>query len=212
MARGANPWDHSLTDVLRQPMNDEIQHDDLDDALRRCGASWDAAQSHGLLASRLAVAGTDGGLAWLHQVLAETDPANALAAECRELLNALYESTHRQLAERQSDFTPLLPDDEDSPSRRATALAHWCEGFLHGLVAEKHGEKLKKRLAGEPLADIIKDMLQITRATAGEGEDAEESEAAYSELVEYLRVAVQLMYEELAEFRIPATDTPPSVH
>ncbi len=23
---------------------------------------------------------------------------------------------------------------------RATALAHWCEGFLHGLVSASHGE------------------------------------------------------------------------
>ena len=29
----------------------------LDEALRRCGASWDAAQAHGLLTGRLAVGG-----------------------------------------------------------------------------------------------------------------------------------------------------------
>ena len=44
-------------------------------------------------------------------------------------------------------------------------------------------------------------MLQITRAAADEDEDPEESEAAYSELVEYVRVAAQLFYEELAELR-----------
>jgi hypothetical protein len=212
MARRSNTWDHSGLCAVGQNMTDNIDHDELENALRRCGASWDAAQSHGLLASRLAVAGTDGGLNWLQQVLAETDPSNALAGECRELLNRLYETTHRQLTERQSDFAPLLPAEDDSASRRATALAHWCEGFLHGLVAEKHGEALKKRLAAEPLADIIKDMLEITRATAGEDEDAEENEAAYIELIEYVRVAVQLMYEELAEFRAPSVETSSSVH
>ena len=212
MARRSNTWDHSGLCAVGQNMTDNIDHDELENALRRCGASWDAAQSHGLLASRLAVAGTDGGLNWLQQVLAETDPSNALASECRELLNRLYENTHRQLTERQSDFALLLPAEDDSASRRATALAHWCEGFLHGLVAEKHGEALKKRLAAEPLADIIKDMLEITRATAGEDEDAEESEAAYIELIEYVRVAAQLMYEELAEFRTPSVEISSSVH
>ena len=50
----------------------------------------------------------------------------------------------------------------------------------------------------------VRDMLEITRAAAGEGDDAESDEAAYAELVEYLRVAAQLTYEELAEIRQPA--------
>ncbi len=193
-------------------MNTEIQYDDLDAALRRAGASWDAAQSHGLLSSRLAVDGVDGGLAWLQQVLEDSDPSNALTAECRNMLNTLYETTYRQLAERLSEFVPLLPDDDENPARRATALAHWCEGFLHGLVSSSHPEALKERLAAEPLSDIIRDMLQMTRASFDEDDELEESEAAYSELVEYLRVAAQLTYEELAELRGPAEGPSSSVH
>ncbi len=193
-------------------MSNEIRHDELDDALKRCGASWDAAQSHGLLASRLAVGGTDGAMAWLHQVLAETDPANALAVECRELLGVLYASTWQQLSERQSEFALLLPDEEQDAARRAKALAHWCEGFLHGLVAEQGSDALKERLAAEPLVDIIKDLLQITRAAVDEAEDPEETEAAYSELVEYIRVAAQLVYEELAELRDSTIDSSASLH
>lgn len=193
-------------------MSNEIQHDELESALQRCGASWDAAQSHGLLASRLAVDGVNGGLVWMHQVLEETDPSNALAVECREMLNSLYESTHRQLAERLSEFALLLPDDDESPARRATALAHWCEGFLHGLVSAKHPDALKERLAAEPLSDIIRDLLQMTRATFDEDDGLEESEAAYIELVEYVRVAAQLTYEELADLRDTVPDTPKSLH
>ena len=44
-------------------------------------------------------------------------------------------------------------------------------------------------------------MLQITRAAADEDSDDETNEEAYADLVEYLRVAVQLTYEELVEFR-----------
>ena len=60
---------------------------------------------------------------------------------------------------------------------------------------------MKQRLAEDPLADIIKDMLQITRAAVDENDDEESNESAYAELVEYLRVAAQLTFEELAEFR-----------
>ena len=85
---------------------------------------------------------------------------------------------------------------------RAAALAHWCEGYLHGLVSVDHGDALRQRLAEDPLADIIRDMLQLTRAAADDSDD-ETNEAAYAEVVEYVRVAVQLAYEELAEFRGP---------
>jgi yecA family protein len=184
-------------------MTTDVDYDTLNDALRRCGASWDAAQAHGLLSSRLAVAGTDAGFDWLQQVLENTDESDAFRTECAELLNTLFQETFRQLAERLSEFAPLLPDDSDSAAARASAVAHWCEGFLHGLVSTDHGEALKRRLAEDPLADIIRDMLQLTRAVVDEDSDDETNEAAYAEIVEYVRVAVQLTYEELAEFRNP---------
>ena len=184
-------------------MEQAIQHDEMDMALKRCGASWGAAQAHGLLSGRLAVAGNESGFGWLSQVLEGADAGDALRSECELMLSALFESTYRQLSERQSGFEPLLPGDEDNAPERATALAHWCEGFLHGLVSSNHDAALKGRLSQEPLADIIKDMLEITRASAGDDGDDETNAAAYAELVEYLRVAAQLTYEELVEFRRP---------
>ncbi len=184
-------------------MEQSIDHDELNAALKRCGATWDAGQAHGLLCSRLAILGADAGIGWLDQVLEGSDPDNALRRECEVLLDALYAYTHRQLADRQSEFQPLLPDQSDSTMIKAEAIARWCEGFLHGLVSGSPDDNLKERLASEPLSDIIKDMLQITRATIDEETDDETNEFAYAELVEYLRVAVQLTYEELAGFRTP---------
>ena len=185
-------------------MESTVEYDRLDDALRRCGSGWDAGQAHGLLAGRLAIAGADSGFDWLSQVLEGTDANDGLRTECETLLRNLFEYTYRQLAERQSEFEPLLPDDGEPAAVRAAALAHWCEGFLHGLVSARHGDALKERLAAEPLADIIRDLLEITRAAADDDGDSDADEEAYAELVEYLRVAAQLTYEELAEMRAPA--------
>jgi hypothetical protein len=178
------------------------EYDELDDALRRCGSSYDAAQSHGLLASRLAVTGADGSYDWLSYVLQGTDVDNALRKECEGLLTALAQVTSKRLSERQSEFEPLLPDDAAGLDERALALGHWCEGYLHGLVSVQHSNALKKKLAEEPIADIIKDFLQITRASVDDSAD-ESTEDSYIELVEYLRVASQLVFEELAGFRQP---------
>jgi len=194
-------------------MEQGIDHDSLERALRRCGSNWDAAQTHGLLSGRLATAGADSGFSWLEQVLDGTDPADALRVECEGLLGTIFATTYQQLAERLSAFTPMLPDDASSTAERATALAHWCEGFLHGLVAGNHDDDMRARLQAEPLADIIRDMLQITRAAVGEAHDAESDEEAYAELVEYVRVAAQLAYEELADLRPQAgADINDAVH
>ena len=187
-------------------MESDISHDTLNDALRRCGATWDAAQCHGLLSSRLAIVGAEAGVEWFQQVLDGADAADASRADCERLLGALFNVTHRQLSERLSEFAPLLPDDSDSTAIRAVALGHWCEGYLHGLVSAELGDALKQRLAEDPLADIIKDMLQITRACVEDEIDSKTDEESYTELVEYVRVATQLAYEELAELRRPAAE------
>ena len=193
-----------------------IDHNELDAALRRCGSTWNAGQTHGLLCSRLALAGAEGASRWLAQVLADTDPENTLCTECQAMLEALCTSTWQQLSERQSDFMLLLPDDDDSAQVRTEAMGQWCEGFLHGLVSEAHGDELRERLASDPLSDIIKDLLEITRASVGEEADEQATDNAFAELVEYLRVAAQLTYEELAEFREPSSIQPqinsPTLH
>ena len=197
-------------------MGQAIDHNELDALLKSCGSSWNAGQAHGLLCSRLSLAGAEGASRWIVQVLADADADAAERGACEEELDALCAATWQQLVERQSEFNLLLPDDEDSPSVRTEVMAQWCEGFLHGLVAEKHSEELKKRLAEEPLADIIKDMLEITRATVGDDAEDENIDNDIAELVEYLRVAVQLTYEELAEFRkiedSGQTETSESLH
>jgi uncharacterized protein YgfB (UPF0149 family) len=140
-------------------------------------------------------------------VLEGTAAGDALRAECERLLSQLFEATYRQLAERQSGFEPFLPDDAENMTVRTVALGHWCEGFLHGLVSARHGEILKERLAAEPLAEIIGDVLQLTRATTVDAVDIETDEAAFAEIVEYLRVAAQLTYEELATLRDQGDDS-----
>jgi yecA family protein len=182
-------------------MEEKVEYDTLEDSLKRCGSSWDAAQTHGLLTGRLAIAGVPAGPEWLMQILEGVDESNASRKECEKHLDTLYQSTFWQLSERLSEFEPLLPSDDDYVGVRTDALAHWSEGFLHGLVSSKHSDALKERLASDPLSDVIKDMLQMTRAGLDEESDEEENELAYVELVEYLRVAAQLCYEELADIR-----------
>jgi hypothetical protein len=181
-------------------MSIAINHFEIEAALQRAGSSWSAAQAHGLLCSRLAVMGADGGTDWLAIVLEGADAANVLHQEGADLLHTMSTITYKTLSERQSEFEPLLPDGSEPLPLIAAAMAQWCEGFLHGLVSNVTDEALKQKLADEPVSDIIKDMLEMTRVAVND-DDPEENEEALTELVEYLRVASQLVYEELSELR-----------
>jgi uncharacterized protein YgfB (UPF0149 family) len=47
----------------------------------------------------------------------------------------------------------------------------------------------------------MQDFAEIARVTLGEDETELEAEAAYAELVEFVRVSVQLLFEELHDVR-----------
>jgi uncharacterized protein YgfB (UPF0149 family) len=190
-------------------MSGSIDHNEVDAVLRGAGSTWNAAQAHGLLCSRLAVLGAEGGPDWFGLVLPEASAAGVSHGDDLALLDELYNETYRQLSERQSEFGLLMPGEGETDAVVTIALAEWCEGFLHGLVSDVKGDVLKETLAAEPLSDIIKDMLQITRATADDDDDSDGNEEALVELIEYLRVATQLVYEELAELRRPKENLPP---
>jgi uncharacterized protein len=186
-------------------MTDQIDQFELDVALRRCASGWRASQAHGLLCSRLALLGPGALEDWLRQVLGDSDEMHGSRQHCEDQLRELHDLTYRQLAERGSGFELLLPGDTESAALRTEAMAQWCDGFLHGLVLRADGDKLKKRLASAPLDDIIRDLLEVSRAAVDDSADDESNETAFAELTEYLRVVAQLVYEELAEFRRPAS-------
>lgn len=62
-------------------------------------------------------------------------------------------------------------------------------------------------LASDTAREIIGDFAEIARATVSQAETEPEGEAAYAELVEFVRVSVQLMFEELHDARDAAGST-----
>ncbi|GAB4513913.1 MAG: hypothetical protein Tsb0026_19010 [Sulfuricaulis sp.] len=107
---------------------------------------------------------------------------------------ALHHVTHAHLSGLECDFTPLLPGDEHSLAEQIESLSDWCRGYLLGLHAG--GVKDGQVLAGDA-GEIIRDITRISEAEL-DGSQADEEEArALVEIVEYLRVGVQLVFEEL---------------
>ena len=66
-------------------------------------------------------------------------------------------------------------------------------------------------LPGE-VGEIVRDFIEITHAEIDEGGTDESDENAYAELVEFVRVGVQLLFEELAVARAPSAPTAAPLH
>ena len=83
-------------------------------------------------------------------------------------------------------------------SGRADALSSWCKGFLYGLGSGTTPDPEKVSIeAGE----IIRDFTEITHVGVEADDENEENESAFAEVVEFVRVGVQLLFVELAPAR-----------
>lgn len=176
--------------------------------LLRADAECDAAECHGALTGLACSGASDGAEAWLVQVTGDLDPEDINVAECRAMMLQAYRNCCADLESELMCFQPLLPDDAESMSVRAAALGRWCQGFLFGLSL---GGLPDLESLPADVAEIIRDLSEITRAGIDEGGDEEESEKAYVEVVEFVRVSAQLVYEELQQPE-QAHESAPTLH
>jgi uncharacterized protein len=156
-------------------------------------ALTEAAEAHGTLAGALCAAAPYRLEDWLAEILPEggggpVDPA----------LATLYTATVASLRGSQLDFDLLIPDDDSPIEERTRALTAWCTGFLYGLG--HNGVADPQRLPGD-LPEIVRDLGEITRAGVDASDSVEANESALAELVEFVRVGVQLVFDELEAVR-----------
>lgn len=171
-------------------MSEAFRYKTLADTLARVGYPQEPAGYHGALCGALCV--QDGARV---DVLQLADAARDGADDAvRDALARLRDETERALGGPDASFDLLLPSDDSSLEQRTRALVAWCDGFLYGLASQN---RLDLQKASEEVREAVSDITQFTRATLESDDDSETEEAAFAELVEYLRVAVQLIHVEL---------------
>jgi hypothetical protein len=113
-----------------------------------------------------------------------------LRAALEELLNA----SRGQFSDEDFGFELWLPADDEMIEDRTMSLAQWCAGFMAALGS---GGKGSLQPLSEDAQEAVRDLGQIARADVTDASESEEDEAALAEIVEYLRVAVLLIREDL---------------
>lgn len=184
----------------------QVTFREIASVLESAGSQVVAAEGHGCLCGALCVSPTYTLERWLDElVVIDSDENPGTQVPQDAALGLLFADTQRALRGDEMEFEPLLPDDDEPLERRALALSQWCQGFLYGFGT---GNPIRNEDLNAQVNEILRDLSHIAAAAVDVGAAGEDEEEAYAEVVEYLRVGVQLVHDELALTREGATDDP----
>lgn len=183
-------------------MEESVNYIGMESLLRRADCQYSAAEIQGVACGLLAVDLNANDELWLGQVFQERDHQNVLQQDIGNELMRYLQTLRLQMQDSNFDFALLLPDDDEALEDRADAMQEWTQGFLLGVA-----------LAGlqdfsdlpEDSKELIDDFIEITKAGQFDTSEEEESEDAYLHIVEYLRMGVLLIAEELQPTSSSAT-------
>jgi len=107
-------------------------------------------------------------------------------------LKAIFADIWQNILDDSYSFQLMLPDDDDSIMERANGLGHWVQGFNLGFgLQQKNTSKLS-----EDVQEVITDFADIANLS-DEMEEDEDTEQAYYEIAEYVRISALLCFTEL---------------
>jgi len=163
---------------------------ELSRALSKTTLKLHPSQVHGLICGVL-TGNLSGNPVWEELVTGDKETGAS-----HELLQSLYDSSAKQLDEFLFELQLLMPSEKEPLPERAEALTLWCQGFLTGLKVAN--VQIINREPGD-VTEAINDMIEVAKMNYEEVVASEEDEAAYVELVEYVRMAVILIYQDLRD-------------
>lgn len=122
----------------------------------------------------------------------------------QNVLTAALDEAYASLLADDMSYQLYLPNDAESLMLRTDSLAAWCGGFVSGMgVYEDWLPEVPQGMDNELLKgadearEAISDLSQIARADLDSQTGDEAEEQAYAEIMEYVRVAVQVIQRTL---------------
>jgi uncharacterized protein YgfB (UPF0149 family) len=170
---------------------DTVTFEQLEDLFFALKITANPSGFHGFLCGRLSCGPVD-----MQELINATAKWLALAEEQTEAaenaLEEFYESALSNLQDLSFLFQPLLPDDELPLNERLVAVGDWCSNYISGL-GDGMGAEFEVSVDGK---EALEDLAAIGQIST-DFESDDDGERDYAELVEYIRIAVQLVFSDL---------------
>lgn len=110
----------------------------------------------------------------------------------KTLVTQMYSELWTDMLDNDYTFQLMLPDDDDSIVERGHALGTWVQGFNLGFGLQQKNSPVTSTEVKEVLADFS----EIANLS-DEMEEDEDTEQAYFEISEYVRISALLCFSEL---------------
>lgn len=183
-----------------------FDYDRVEQMFTQLSAAGFPAELHGHLVGRLAAGARLDHGTWLEVARETIDGRGSLSEADKVFLIQLYDASLAQLAGSGFDLTLLLPDDNTAIDHRTLALGQWCEGFLGGFgLVGRQGE------LSEEASSVLADFAAIAQVQT-DLEESDANEADYMEVMEYVRMAVLLVFSECQPIDQAPDQPPASLH
>ena len=175
--------------------NEVFDFEQIESALQNLNADIGPSEIHGTLCGLLCASNDTQADSWFVSLVPDIDTNDLLQKEARQTLILLYEETLQHLNDPTCDFQLLLPGDYADLATRTISLGEWCQGFIMGFMMS--GIKDFRKLP-ENSAEVAQDIVEIAKiGSEYDSKNTEDDAEALEELIEFVRVGVMLINEEL---------------
>lgn len=175
---------------------DSLDFDELASQLEDFASYCSASEIHGLI-SGLASVGCANDLERVKNIVSKHVEAETLGQRADEAISSMCLVSNAQLNDTDFTFSLLLPDDDEELQSRISALSQWTQGYLIGFGT---GVKKTDHEFSEDVQEILRDLVNISNVDdeldEDNPDDIEEREVAYTELQEYIRTSVMVIYSD----------------
>jgi len=194
-------YNDCLPFIKSVPMSSSVlpSFDKISQALEDAELFTNTAETHGVLSGFVC-----GGVAlddksWQPLFNDIVNEGMALPSPLKTLISDIYADVVKQCTDDGLGFNLLLPEDEKPLDERAEAMAQWAQGFLvgFGMVQQSLNQ------ASEDVQEVIRDIRDISQLSLDFEQEDEDSEIAFTEIVEYLRVSAMICFNAFSR------NTPP---
>ncbi len=182
-----------MSDQQPPPSKQRFQakiHQDLDRKLRYSDWNSSASEAHGLLCGLACLGVRNEQLvdkSWLFRV---SKPDEI------DLLEGLYSLILQDLKAGEFSFNPLLLDEPNNHMNQLESFTDWCSGFIQGFL---HNDEYSLSTTPSVVRESFDDIMKISRIGNLNNSDVADETTVRQlvEIEEYLRVATQVIFEEL---------------
>ena len=170
----------------------------IDRIRQKAGISMDVSEYHGKICACLCFDTLEAETLLADAFNADISSLSSETMKLKNILLDLIAETLEKLNDAEMTFYPLLFPDSKSLADRTLSLSSWCGGFIDGVGLAVSQQNTSMNPAEQDIiSEIIEDFSQISKLTSASVMNEDGEELAYMEVVEYIRIGVQLIFEEL---------------